>query len=117
MISTLNGLAATFNPERNKVSDREFDLKDRALDHSKAIDSKKIELQENKMEFEKLRWEEKNKELKKNSRIMLLKIDYEHAMDNARNETDPEMKQMCMQIAKDSCKRYSDHLKQACNEE
>ena len=99
------------------MSDREFDLKDRALDHAKAIDSRKIELQENKMEFEKLRWEEKNKESKKNARIQLLKVDYEHAMDTARNETDPDMKQMCMQIAKDSYQRYSDHLKKACNEE
>ena len=53
MMSALNGLADTLNPEKNKVSDREFDLKDRALDHAKAIDSRKIELQENKMEFEK----------------------------------------------------------------
>ena len=86
MLSALNGLAATLDPAKKKVSDREFDLKDRALDHAKAIDSKKIELQQNKMEFEKLRWEEnKNKELKKNARIQLLKVDYENAMDTARS--------------------------------
>ena len=117
MINTLNRLSATLKPDNNKASVGELYLKNRAFDHAKSMDSKKFELEEQRMTFERQRWKEKTAERKKDARVKLLQCDYKKALLNARNENDSDLKEMCIQVAKDSYKRYTDFLKAEAFEE